>query len=729
MSPKMPSRAALVTEIETLKARLRESEQALQAIGEGSVDSLVADTASGVRLFSVQGAETPFRLMVEAMHEGAATLTCDGDILYANSSFAGLLHRPLESLIGSSAHDLADGPDRARLAGMLAIGRAMPTKGEVALLTADGERITTQFSLSPLELPGTSAICLVATDISEHLQIQAELRQSHEELEARVSQRTAALKESEERFRLALKNAPVSVAAQDRDLHFIWAYNQRTVNLAEVIGKVDTDLFPPEDAAKLIELKRQVLETGAEVRKQLWITSGGRRVFLDLFLEPLKDEDGQIAGIGIATVDLTAMKLAEKALRESEERFRVLADAIPHLVWGTDASGVLDYLNQQAFEYGGVRLEDIAGLSWDSFIHPDDIEATLALFRRTIETGDPTEIEHRLRRADGEYRWHLTRGRCIRDDRGRIMRWIGSATDIHDQKLAEEKKAWLASFPELNPNPVAEIDLNGNFHYLNPAAHRAFPDLQERGREHPWLNGLETIIQDFREGKSQKITRDVCIGERYCQQTFSYVAKGQRLRIYGLDITERKRAEEALRAKEAELLLVADTTPILLTRLNRDMQYIFVNNACAEMFGRSREEIVGKPVVEILGKEALEAIRPYIEKVLQGESVEYEMEIPYQGIGKRFMRVAYLPERDAQGEVVGWIASVHDITERKRAEEEIRKASEELRAVNDELTRFNRAMVGRELRMIELKKEINELCISTGRPLRYPTESMLQGEK
>jgi two-component system, cell cycle sensor histidine kinase and response regulator CckA len=123
-----------------------------------------------------------------------------------------------------------------------------------------------------------------------------------------------SLQESEARFRLVLKNAPVSVAAQDRDLRFLWAYNQRTVKSSEIIGKTDGDIFPAEFAERLTALKRRVLESGSEIREQIWLESGGRRVFLDLFLEPLRDDDGQIIGVGNATVDLTPMKTAEDAL-------------------------------------------------------------------------------------------------------------------------------------------------------------------------------------------------------------------------------------------------------------------------------------------------------------------------------------------------------------------------------------------------------------------------------
>ncbi len=148
------------------------------------------------------------------------------------------------------------------------------------------------------------------------------------------------------------------------------------------------------------------------------------------------------------------------------------------------------------------------------------------------------------------------------------------------------------------------------------------------------------------------------------------------------DVTARKQAEEALRVKEAELQLVADATPIVLARLSRDLRYVFVNRACAQMFGRPAEEIIGKPIPEIIGREAFETIRPYVESVLRGEKVEYEIEIPYKGIGTRFEFVTYVPERDGKGEVTGWIASVFDITERRQAEEKIKNQKAILETIN-----------------------------------------------
>jgi PAS domain S-box-containing protein len=144
-------------------------------------------------------------------------------------------------------------------------------------------------------------------------------------------------------------------------------------------------------------------------------------------------------------------------------------------------------------------------------------------------------------------------------------------------------------------------------------------------------------------------------------------------------VTERKRTAEDLRIKETQLQLITDITPVLLTQCSSsDLRYRFVNRAYATIFGLTPEAIVGKTVPEFIGEAAYETVRPYLQKVLEGNPVEYEGEIPYQQAGNRYMRVVYMPDRDARGKVIGWVASLTDITDRKRAEEQIKKLNSEL---------------------------------------------------
>ncbi len=126
---------------------------------------------------------------------------------------------------------------------------------------------------------------------------------------------------------------------------------------------------------------------------------------------------------------------------------------------------------------------------------------------------------------------------------------------------------------------------------------------------------------------------------------------------------------DALRSPEPELAAVLNRTPFMLTRCSHDLRYRFVSHAYATMLGRQPEDLEGRPIVEVLGTAALEAIRPYIDTVLQGTRVEFELDLPIDGIGIRSLRVVYTPDTDATGRVAGWIAAMLDVGDRRPIEE------------------------------------------------------------
>jgi PAS domain S-box-containing protein len=127
---------------------------------------------------------------------------------------------------------------------------------------------------------------------------------------------------------------------------------------------------------------------------------------------------------------------------------------------------------------------------------------------------------------------------------------------------------------------------------------------------------------------------------------------------------------QLLHAREAELENIINRTPFMLIRCSPDLHYRFVSPAYAEMLGRQPQDIVGKALIEIVGQEGFAKVRPHIAKVLRGERAEYEHEVEYEGVGRRFLRGIYTPDMDENGRVVGWIASIVDLTDRKRAEEQ-----------------------------------------------------------
>jgi PAS domain S-box-containing protein len=153
---------------------------------------------------------------------------------------------------------------------------------------------------------------------------------------------------------------------------------------------------------------------------------------------------------------------------------------------------------------------------------------------------------------------------------------------------------------------------------------------------------------------------------------------------------ERRRAEEALRTREAELEVITDTTPLMLTRCSKDLRYVYVNRAYASMLGLQPQDIIGKPIVEIIGTDAYESIRPHVEKVLQGQPAEYSQEVSFQSVGLRHLVATYRPDIASDGAVVGWVASISDISDRKDTEKALRRFAAIVESTDD-------AIVGMDL--------------------------------
>ena len=150
-----------------------------------------------------------------------------------------------------------------------------------------------------------------------------------------------------------------------------------------------------------------------------------------------------LAGIQSRDNDLrTALRGQEEALREAEkarERFHFMAESMPQKIYTTSAGGSVDYFNRQWMDFTGLSFEQIKDWGWTQFVHPDDLEQNLTSWRHSLQTGEPYLSQHRIRRADGAYRWHLTRAHSMHDAQGAVSMWIGSDTDIHEQKEKEEE--------------------------------------------------------------------------------------------------------------------------------------------------------------------------------------------------------------------------------------------------------------------------------------------------
>ncbi len=159
--------------------------------------------------------------------------------------------------------------------------------------------------------------------------------------------------------------------------------------------------------------------------------------FVDLIYQPIRDAAGTLTGIFAQGHDITDQKLAEMAAAASEARFRQLAQSIPNHVWTALPDGNLDWFNDQVYAYSGAMAGDLDGAKWAGIVHPDDIPAAAADWGAALRSGQPYKTEFRLRRHDGEYRWFIARAVPSVDVDGVTTRWVGTNTDIEEQKQAE----------------------------------------------------------------------------------------------------------------------------------------------------------------------------------------------------------------------------------------------------------------------------------------------------
>ncbi|HTF90514.1 MAG TPA: PAS domain S-box protein, partial [Planctomycetota bacterium] len=233
---------------------------------------------------------------------------------------------------------------------------------------------------------------------------------------------------------------------------------------AEMIGKPILKLIPPElrDEEKDI-LQRQRNGERVDHYETVRLTKDGRRIDVSLTVSPIRDSSGRIVGASKVARDITARKLIEAETRRSEEELRALADTIPQLAWMAKPDGSIFWFNQGWYEYTGTTPEQVEGWGWQSVHDSTVLPRVLELWRHSLQTGEPFEMDYPLRGADGTFRWFLTRVRPIRDASGGVIRWIGTSTDVHEVKRAQEALAeesrLLNLINETGKSIAADLDL------------------------------------------------------------------------------------------------------------------------------------------------------------------------------------------------------------------------------------------------------------------------------
>jgi PAS domain S-box-containing protein len=262
----------------------------------------------------------------------------------------------------------------------------------------------------------------------------------------------------------------------------------------------------PEDFDRVLASWRAALAVGAPVEQELRCRRGDGTYHWFLYRSlPLRDDGGNVVKWYGTLTNIDALKETESALQTREHQLLGIIETIPSMLWSASPTGETTHLSQRVLEYCGAPLEELVNRGWEGFIHPDDREETTKAFGRAISSGESYSAIQRLRRADGEYRWHHSMGEPLRDPGGKIIQWYGLAIDIDERKRAEDHlrdtRIKLAKASRL----ATVAELAGSIaHELNQPLMSILANAQAAKK---WLNGAPSNVTEV-NSSIERIIRD-----------------------------------------------------------------------------------------------------------------------------------------------------------------------------------------------------------------------------
>ncbi|MEO6670301.1 MAG: PAS domain-containing protein [Ferruginibacter sp.] len=353
----------------------------------------------------------------------------------ANDAYLALVDRKLTSFVGMPLFDAlpeVEASVRTLLDNVLDTG--VPFHGnEVPIPVNRYGKVQIgyfDFLYYPLREPSgeISGIIVTVTDVTEKVET------------------TIAVKEKENLLQSIFLNAPVAIAVITGPQHRYVLANKEYQHMVsrtseQLLGKTSRAIFPELVGTGTFEIFDAIYRTGepfsiAEYPVKLDKNKDGNaaQMYFRFSAVPLKDSEANFDSIIIVAIDITEQVLARQKIEESEKRFRLLADFMPQHIWTSDSDGNLNYYNQSVFDYSGLTATEINKDGWIQIVHPDDRDENIKEWLKAVTTGNDFLFEHRFRRHDGEYRWQLSRAVPQKDEQGKIQLWVGTSTDIQDQK-------------------------------------------------------------------------------------------------------------------------------------------------------------------------------------------------------------------------------------------------------------------------------------------------------
>jgi PAS domain S-box-containing protein len=388
-------------------------------------------------------------------------------------------------------------------------------------------------------------------------------------------------------------------------------------------------------------------------------------------------------------------------------RYRALFDSMPQLIWATNHDGWHTYYNRRWYEYTGMSEEESLGFGFANALHPDDRERTLTRWRRAWHDGESYETEYRFRRHDGVYEWFIGRAMPVWDEDGCIVEWIGTCTNIHQQKRVSEELSSFRNTLDRTRDCVFMFDpVDLKFFYVNQGAEDQVGYSEEELLQMTPLD----IKPEYDEARFRALTQALIEGSEH-QHTFTtvhrhrdgydvpvevslqYVPTEQRFVAVVRDITERQQAENRLRSSEARYRALADAMPLLVWLATPDGNGFYYNQRYLHYTGLSTGEIGSEGWFDLIHPNEREtAIARWEASLANGFPYEIEFRLRRHDGEFRWMLVRAVAVRDEHSAIAYWVGTNTIIEEQKQTEEILRERSAELSHMAQALEERNREL-------------------------------------
>ena len=461
------------------------------------------------------------------------------------------------------------------------------------------------------------------------------------------------------------------------------------------------EVIHPEDAPGLTQYWQACLAAGTPVDTEARMRGADGKYRWFLFrANPLRDDSGQIVKWYGTNIDVEDRKRADAALRASELNLRGLTETIPEMLWSATAEGAVDYCNSRFLTYTGFSAQEVMGDDWRRTIHPEDAARVAPIWMACVASGAPYDVEVRtLRSADRSYRWCTVSARPLLDEQKRILKWHGTAIDIHDRKSAEERLRQsehdARQIVNSIPAQVAVLDPTGAVQQINPQM-AAF--LGKSAEQLDTWRTAEILAPEARPAVVAAMTHSLATGEPFLMENrlrrFDGVYRWFQVRGFPsrdsdgrlahwyfalADIEERKQAEEALRQNEAFLAEGQRLSKTGTFYWNTDTNELRFSD---ENY-RTNEIELGTPLtMELMASRIHPDDQGLIQEKIEAGlknlgGLEYEIRLKMPSGEVKWVHTTARRYRNEDG-THAYIGAVRDVTERRHAEEAMSKLRSEL---------------------------------------------------